>query len=230
MNAIPNNVAIIMDGNGRWAKQKNKPRNYGHKKGAENVNKIVEYAFRRGVKVISLYAFSAENWARPQEEVEGIMNLLRVYLNKYVKKLCKNNIRLTILGDTTAFPEDLQKLIALRTSETENFTERYLNIAINYGGRQEIIKAVKEMVSLGEEICEQNLEKHLYTHLTGDPDLLIRTSGELRLSNFLTYQTAYSEFYFTPVYWPDFNEEEFDKALESYAMRKRRYGGLDKDD
>ena len=226
--AVPNNIGIIMDGNGRWATAHGKPRTYGHKKGAENVNRIVEYAMKRGVKVISLYAFSTENWSRPKEEVDEIFRLLRLYLNKYIKKLCKNGVRLKVIGDTSVFPEDLKKLIKEREEETEKYTEHYLNLAINYGGRQEIVNAVKELVDAKEEITDQNIQKHLYTSMTGDPDLIIRTSGEYRTSNFLLYQSAYSEYYFTDVYWPDFNEAEFDKAIESFSKRKRRFGGLDK--
>ena len=221
-----NHIAIIMDGNGRWAKERNAPRSYGHKKGSEQVNKIVEYAFKRGVKVISLYALSCENFSRPQEELDNLFALLKKYFKKNLKTLIKNEIRLEVMGDISVLPEDLIEIITSAKEKTKSFDKNVLNIALNYGGRQEIVKAVKELVESGEEITDKNIQSHLYTANIGDPDLIIRTSGEIRLSNFLLYQSAYSEMYFTSVLWPDFNEEELDKAIESYNGRQRRFGGI----
>ncbi len=215
-----------MDGNGRWAEKRSKSRKFGHRKGTANINKVVEHAFERGVKVISLYAFSCENWSRPQDEIDEIFRLLEVYFNKYIAKIVRNKVRIAIMGDISRLPENLQEIITEKCKITEQFTEKTLIIALNYGGRQEIVKAVNEMIANGEEITVDGISKHLYTSPYGEPDLIIRTSGEYRLSNFMLYQGAYAELYFTDVLWPDFHEKEFDEALESYSNRNRRYGGL----
>lgn len=226
-NTVDNlHVAIIMDGNGRWAQNRKKPRSYGHNQGSKNVEKISDYAFNNGVKTLTLYAFSCENWSRPKEEVDELMRLLKIYLNKFIKKLIKNEIRLFVSGDTTAFSADLKKVINNGLEKTKNFSNHVLNIALNYGGRQEIVTAVNKLVKDGEEISVDNISKNLYTADFGDPDLIIRTGGELRLSNFMMFQSAYSELYFTDVLWPDFDGTELQKALDEYKTRNRRYGGL----
>ena len=219
-------VAIIMDGNGRWAINRKKPRSFGHKKGSDNVEKIADSAFNNGVKTLTLYAFSCENWSRPKQEVEELMRLLKVYLNKFIKKLVKNGIRLNISGDTSVFNDDLKSVIKDGLEKTKNNTAHVLNIALNYGGRQEIVMAVNKLIDNNEEITIEGISKNLYTYEFGEPDLIIRTGGECRLSNFLTFQSTYSELYFTDVLWPDFNEEDLKKALNEFYNRNRRYGGL----
>ncbi|MBQ7236842.1 MAG: di-trans,poly-cis-decaprenylcistransferase [Clostridia bacterium] len=221
---VPSHVGIIMDGNGRWATAKGQKRSYGHKHGSANVDNIVTHAFKRGVKSLTLYAFSAENWARPKEEVDELMKLLKAYLKKFAKKLYKNDVRLIVIGGREELSEDLRKAISEVEEKSKDNKSNILNIAINYGGRQEIVNAVKRLIEKGEEITVNGISENLYTSLSGDPDLIIRTGGELRLSNFLLYQGAYSELYFTDVLWPDFNEIEFDKAMEEFGHRKRRFG------
>ena len=221
---IPRHVGIIMDGNGRWATARGKKRSYGHKIGSENVDKIVTHAFNSGVFALTLYAFSSENWARPKEEVEELMRLLKDYLKKFAKKLYKNDIRLIVIGGREELSSQLNDAISEVEENSKNNRSGILNIAINYGGRQEIVNAVKKLIASGEEITTCGISKNLYTAESGEPDLIIRTGGELRLSNFLLYQGAYSELYFTDVLWPDFNESEFDKAIEDFGHRKRRFG------
>ena len=223
---IPEHVGIIMDGNGRWAQNLGKKRSYGHKVGSANVDKIVSHAFSIGVKALSLYAFSSENWARPKEEVDELMRLLKVYFTKFLKKVLKNNVRLSVMGDLSKLTPELQDIIKKDVEESAKNTGSVLNVAINYGARQEIVRSVKTLIENGEDITEENISKNLYTASFGEPDLIIRTGGELRLSNFMLYQGAYSELYFTDVLWPDFNEEEFDKAILSFGERKRRYGKI----
>ena len=227
MEKIPNHVGIIMDGNGRWAKMRGKNRSYGHRVGSNNVDRVVSYAFNRGIRTLSLYAFSSENWARPKEEVDELMRLLEVYFKKFIGKVLKNNIKLCVMGDVTALTEKLQKIIFDAEEKSKNNTDFTLNIAINYGARQEIVTAVKKLIQDGREITEQGILDNLYTSSFGEPDLIIRTGGELRLSNFMLYQGAYSELYFTDVLWPDFDENEFSKAIESYSNRKRRFGKVE---
>lgn len=219
-------VAIIMDGNGRWAQNRKKPRSYGHKIGSDNVEKISDFAFSNGVKTLTLYAFSCENWARPKAEVDELMRLLKVYLKKFTKKLVKNQIRLYIFGDVSAFSTELKEVINEGLEKTKNFDKNVLNLALNYGGRQEIVYAVNKLIKNGEEITTENISKELYTAEFNDPDLIIRTGGEIRLSNFMMFQSAYSELYFTDVLWPDFNGEELLKALNAFKNRNRRFGGL----
>ena len=223
---IPAHVGIIMDGNGRWAHLRGKNRSFGHRAGTANVERIVEYAFNRGVKALTLYAFSSENWARPEKEIDTLMRLLERYLKKFVGKMTKNGIRLKIIGDTSVLSEGLQSTISDVEKTTEKNAAGILNIAVNYGARQEIVKAVKEIAAKGEEISTESISEHLYTFGSGEPDLIIRTGGELRLSNFMLFQGAYSELYFTDVLWPDFGEKEFDKAMESFSKRQRRYGAI----
>ena len=223
---IPNHVGIIMDGNGRWAKLRGKERSYGHKIGSNNVEKIVAHAFKSGVTALSLYAFSSENWSRPKAEVDELMRLLKVYFKKFIGKLLKNDIRLMVMGDLSVLDAELQKVINEAIEKSSTNTGATLNIALNYGGRQEIVRAVNSLLQDGKEITVEGISSRLYTAPIGEPDLIIRTGGELRLSNFMLYQGAYSELYFTDVLWPDFNEKEFDKALEEFGKRNRRYGNV----
>ncbi len=223
---IPLHIGIIMDGNGRWAKLRGKKRNYGHRKGTLNVEDVTLHAFDRGVKVVSLYAFSSENWKRPKEEVDGLMDLLREFFKKYITRFIKKKVRLRIMGDVTALADDLQETIKRVMERTKSYEDRTLNIGINYGGRGEIVKAVNEILSEGKTVTEEEISAHLYTCDLGEPDLIIRTGGELRLSNFMLYQGAYAELYFTDCLWPDFKEAELDKALEAYALRQRRFGDV----
>lgn len=230
---IPQHVAIILDGNGRWAKSKGMPRNYGHTMGAKNVEVICKAAHDMGISYLTLYAFSTENWNRPDSEVSALMKLLNSYLKNCIKTAAKNNMRVRVIGDVTALDETMQRQIAeLEEASKENDGLNF-QIALNYGSRDEMMRAVKKMVEDHDagkiavsEINEQSFERYLDTHDIPDPDLLIRTSGEQRLSNYLLWQLAYSEFYFTKIPWPDFSPEELKKAVEEYSNRDRRYGGL----
>ena len=222
---IPQHVAIILDGNGRWAKAKGMPRNYGHVQGAKNVEKICEDAYYMG----TVYAFSTENWKRSKDEVDALMTLLRNYMKTCVKTAKKNHMRVRVIGDKSGLAEDIQASIAKLEEESKDQDGLNFTIAINYGSRDEICRAVKKIVAEGiapEDITEQVISDHLDTAGIPDPDLLIRTSGELRLSNYLMWQLAYTEFYFTDVPWPDFNKAELEKAIEKYNGRDRRYGGV----
>ena len=221
---LPNHIGIIMDGNGRWAKMRGKERSYGHKVGSENVDRIVSYAFERGIKVMSLYAFSCENWQRPKAEVDELMRLLDVYMKKFIKKVLKNDVRLSVMGDIEKLSPSLQESIKKAMQDTENKQNFVLNIGINYGGRQEIVNAVNKLVKDGKDITVESISENLYTAPFGEPDIIVRTGGEYRLSNFMLFQGAYSELYFTDVLWPDFNEKEFDKVLVEYSKRTRRFG------
>ena len=230
---VPQHIAIILDGNGRWAKAKGMPRNYGHAQGSKNVEKICEAAYKMGVKYLTVYAFSTENWSRPKSEVDALMKLLRNYMKTCLKTAEKNRMCVRVLGDKTRLDQDIQTRIAELEEATKNNDGLHFQIAINYGGRDEIIRAVKKLsakVQSGdvspETITADMLEDYLDTAGIPDPDLLIRTCNEQRISNFLLWQLAYTEFYFTPVPWPDFTKEELMKAVEAYNHRDRRYGGL----
>ncbi len=223
---IPSHIGIIMDGNGRWANLRGKKRTYGHKIGSENVDRVVTHAFSLGVKCVSLYAFSSENWKRPKEEVDELMRLLKLYFKRFIGKVLKNNVRLFVMGDRKILTPDIIKVIEEAEKKSEKNTEHILNIGINYGGRQEIVSAVKKLLNDKKEITEENILDNLYTSDFNEPDLIIRTGGEKRLSNFMLYQGAYSELYFTDVLWPDFNEEELEKAIQDFDKRNRRYGGI----
>ena len=221
---IPKHVGIIMDGNGRWATARGKERSYGHKKGSENVDRIVSYAFDQGVKTLTLYAFSSENWARPKEEVDVLMKLLKSYFKKFTKKAVKNGVHLKVIGGREQLSPDLLKVIDQADEKTAENKELTLNIAVNYGGRQEVVRAVNKLIEESKTVTVDNILSRLDTADCGEPDLIIRTGGEYRLSNFLLFQGAYSELYFTEVLWPDFDEKEFDKAIIDFSGRDRRFG------
>ena len=230
---IPVHVAIIMDGNGRWAKKRLMPRNYGHKAGAKVVEQICEDAHELGIKYLTVYASSTENWRRSVEEVTGIMNLLRSYLQDCIERASKNNMRVRVIGDRTALDKDIVEKIEELEEKTSIYDGLNFTIALNYGGRDEIRRAVKEIASdvktgkiNPEDIDEQLISSKLDTNDIPDPDLMIRTSGELRLSNYLVWQLAYTEFYFTDVLWPDFNIEDLKEAIRYFNGRERRYGGV----
>ena len=224
---VPRHVGIIMDGNGRWAKQRGKPRSYGHKKGADVIDEVVTACFERGADAVSLYAFSTENWARPKEEVDAIFGLLGILIDKKLAKLIKNEVKLIISGDISSLPESLRKKCSNAVQKSGKFKGKVLNVALNYGSRAEITRAVNVALGSGRtEITEEDISAGLYTAGLPDIDLVIRTSGEMRLSNFFLWQCAYAEFYFTDVLWPDFHKEELDKAFEWYSHRKRRFGGV----
>lgn len=226
---IPQHVAIILDGNGRWAKSKGMPRNYGHVQGAKNVERICEDAWNMGIKYLTVYAFSTENWKRSKDEVDALMTLLRNYMKTCVKTAKKNHMCVRVIGDKTGLAPDIQKSIENLERESADQDGLNFTIAINYGSRDEIRRAVQKIVSEGirsEDITEDVISDHLDTAGIPDPDLLIRTSGELRLSNYLMWQLAYTEFYFTDIPWPDFTKEELKKAIDKYNSRDRRFGGV----
>lgn len=224
---IPTHVAIIMDGNGRWAKARLLPRGEGHRQGMNRMIDLADYAFSLGVKYLTVYALSTENLSRPQEELDGLFSLFRKYFKKNVKRLLEKNIRIRIIGDVSALPSDIQALIWESEKESENNKAGCINIALNYGARQEIVRACNEAIRRGKEVTVEDFSSLLYTKDQPDPDLIIRTGREKRISNFLLYQAAYSEFYFTDVMFPDFSNAEFDKALADFATRKRRFGKTD---
>ena len=230
---IPMHVAIILDGNGRWAKKRMMPRNYGHSQGSKTVEKICEDAYNIGIKYLTVYAFSTENWRRPKEEVDTLMMLLNSYLDTSLKTSKKNNMRVRIIGDKSGLADSMRKKIEELEEASKNNTGLNFQVAINYGGRDEIVRAVKALsIDLKDEtvavddIDDGVFSRYLDTGDIPDPDLLIRTSGEQRLSNFLLWQQAYTEFYFTDVLWPDFNKEELLKAVEYYSDRKRKFGAI----
>ena len=222
---IPKHVAIILDGNGRWAKSKGMPRNYGHTAGAKNVETVCKAAHDMGIEYLTLYAFSTENWKRPRHEVMALMGLLYEYLEREKEELMKMRVRFHVMGDLAPLSRRLKRKIL----EVENYTSGnpyLLNFALNYGGRDEIVTAVNRLISEGKtEVTKEDIDSALYTAGCPDPDLVVRTSGELRLSNFLTWQTAYSELYFTNTLWPDMTAADVDLAIDAYSKRKRRFGG-----
>lgn len=228
---VPAHIAIILDGNGRWAKAKGLPRKAGHVQGAKNVEKICEEAYKLGVQYLTVYAFSTENWNRPQDEVDALMQLLRNYMKTCLKTAEKNNMCVRVIGDKTRLADDIRESIAQLEEASKDNTGLHFQIALNYGSRDEITRAVKKIakrIEAGElscdDITEEVIEGELDTAGIPAPDLMIRTSGEQRISNYLLWQLAYAEFYFTPVPWPDFTKEELVKAIESYQSRDRRYG------
>ncbi|CUX31033.1 isoprenyl transferase [Clostridium sp. C105KSO13] len=230
---VPQHVAIILDGNGRWAGSRGMPRNYGHAQGSKNVEKICEEAWRMGIKYLTVYAFSTENWNRPKKEVDALMKLLRNYMKTSLKTAEKNDMKVRVIGDIAALDEDIKGRIAELEEASKHNNGLNFTIAINYGSRDEMIRAMKKLAQdcaegkvCPEDINETLYEEYLDTHGIPDPDLLIRTSGELRLSNYLLWQLAYTEFYFTDVLWPDFTKKELEKAIEQYNSRDRRFGGV----
>ncbi len=225
----PAHVAIIMDGNGRWAKKRGLPRAAGHKAGTDNLRRVIEAAAELGIRILTIYAFSTENWQRPADEVNGLMSIFEEVIDRELGELHRNGVRLRHIGRlerlSPAFADKVRAAIAL----TRDNTRLTLNIAFNYGGRAEIVEAVRRIVAEGippEQISDDTVAAHLYTAGQPDPDLIIRTSGEMRVSNFLIWQGAYSEYFITPTYWPDFDKEQLRLALEEYSRRHRRFGGL----
>ncbi|MFH0947556.1 MAG: isoprenyl transferase [Elusimicrobiota bacterium] len=224
---IPKHIAIIMDGNGRWAKKRGLPRLYGHHAGMKSVREIVIAANDIGVGVLTLYAFSTENWNRPKSEIKGLFGLLKLFIKKELGRLHKNNVKVNIIGRLSELPIDIVKLVEEAMEKTSKNTGMILNIALNYGGRQEIVDAVNKIITDGthKKVDEKIFEKYLYTTNLPSPDLIIRTSGESRISNFLLWQSAYSEFYMTSILWPDFKKKNLIEAIDEYQKRNRRFGG-----
>lgn len=233
MKKIPEHVAIIMDGNGRWAKERMLPRTMGHRAGMKNIKLVVEESSNLGIKYLTLYAFSTENWKRPMEEVNALMDLVVEFIDKEFEELNANKVKLNTIGDVSKLPEKSKRAILNAIEKTKNNTGLTLNIALNYGGRDELIKATKEiskLVSQGklkvEEINGEIISDHLYTKGMPDPDIIIRPSGELRISNYLLWQSAYSEFWFSNINWPDFTKADLRRAIFDFQHRDRRYGGV----
>lgn len=233
MDPIPNHVAIIMDGNGRWAERRGLPRKAGHQCGVSNIPRVVELLAQRGVRVVTLYAFSTENWRRPIDEVDSLMAILAEQIEPQTRELHKAGVRIVHLGDMSPLAPALQESIRQAQAVTEHNVGITVNVAFNYGGRDEILQAVRRMLADGvdpESVDESLFSRYLYTDGCPDPDLIIRTGGEQRLSNFLIWQAAYSEYYHTPVLWPDLDAEELERALSAYGQRQRRFGSLDNQD
>ncbi|MBD5499650.1 MAG: isoprenyl transferase [Lachnospiraceae bacterium] len=233
---IPNHVAIILDGNGRWAKSKGMPRNYGHVQGAKTVEVICEEAYKMGIQYLTVYAFSTENWNRPKDEVDALMKLLRNYMKTCLSTAKKNRMCVRVIGDKSGLDEDIRSRISELEESTKNNDGLHFQIALNYGGRDEIVRAVKKIAGMAiegsvaeDDITQQLLSDMLDTKGIPDPDLLIRTCNEQRISNFLLWQLAYTEFYFTETAWPDFSKEELVKAIEAYNHRDRRYGRIEEE-
>lgn len=232
-NKIPAHIAIIMDGNGRWAKERNLPRTMGHRAGMDTIRKIVKESSKLGIRYLTLYAFSTENWKRPQDEVSALMKLVVEYIAKEIDELHKNEVVFNVIGDTTKLPEPCQKSIKSAKEKTKNNKGLTLNIALNYGGRDEIVSGIKKIarkikdgsISV-EDINEDVISNHLFTKGMPDPDIIIRPSGELRISNFLLWQGAYSEFWFSNINWPDFTEKDLKRAIIDFQNRNRRFGGV----
>ena len=230
---VPNHIAIILDGNGRWAKAKGMPRSYGHVKGCANLETVCDYMKELGVKYVTVYAFSTENWKRSKEEVDGLMKLFRSYLKKCIKLADKNKMRVRVIGEISAFDQNIQDSIVHLEEYSQKYDEIYFQIALNYGSRDEITRAVRKIMTdveegkiAPEDMTEEVFASYLDTAGIPDPDLMIRTSGELRLSNYLLWQLAYSELYVTECLWPDFNKEELLNAIRQYNKRERRFGGV----
>ncbi len=230
--SVPEHVGLIMDGNGRWAKSRGLPRLAGHRAGVQRLNEVFRAAVEFGVSILTLYAFSTENWKRPESEVKGLLKILGQTLNEEVDNLHENGVQLRHIGDLTPLPKHLKDPIRSAIELTKNNDRLIVNVAFNYGGRMEVVEAVRNIVREGlppEKITEETISSRLYTAGLPDPDLIIRTSGEMRVSNFLIWQGAYAEYYVTSAYWPDFDKDEFYKALEDFSRRDRRFGGLNED-
>jgi len=230
---LPEHIGIIMDGNGRWAKERGLPRSAGHRQGAKTLEKLTRFAGDIGIRYITYYAFSTENWKRPTKEVESLMKLMIMYLDDYERLLGGEDIRIRIIGKREGLSQEILEKIEIVENATKNNSKITMNIAINYGGREDILNAVKKIASKvekgeisSEDITEEDIQNNLYTHYMPDPDLIIRPSGELRLSNFLMWQSAYSEFWFSDINWPDFTKDDFLKAISDFQKRNRRYGGV----
>ena len=226
MSRLPRHIAIIMDGNGRWAKKRGLPRTAGHKAGAETFRDIATYCKELGMDYLTVYAFSTENWKRPKDEVDTLMNLLEQYLQEAIDTMERDHIRLKVLGDAAALSPKLQRMIARTNDISTHYQGFQTNICLNYGGRAEILRAAQLCATAGEDWTEENFSKYLWSAGIPDPELIIRPSGELRLSNFLLWQCAYSEFYFCDTLWPDFTRADLDKAIIDYQKRDRRFGGV----
>jgi len=228
---IPTHLAIIMDGNGRWAAEKGLPRVSGHQAGTENLREVIEAAVEFGIKYLTIFAFSTENWSRPTDEVQGLMKIFRIMLDRELKNLHENGVQLRHLGCLDRIDETLKKKVDEAIKLTKNNSTLILNIAFNYGGRDEILRAVKQIIEDGRDVNDLDDElfsEYLCTAGSPDPDMIIRTSGEFRISNFMLWQGAYSEWYFTPTYWPDFGKDDLLQAITEYDQRERRYGGIKK--
>ena len=223
---LPVHIAFIMDGNGRWAKRRFRPRAFGHRAGVQNMTKICTHAFKLGVRIVTVYALSTENLSRPKEELDELFDLIRTYFGKKRDKLLEMQVKINVLGDISVLPEDVQRDILEVTEETALYSEGLFNICINDGARQEIVRAVNAAVSYGRFVDEASFKDLLSTSGVPDPDLIIRTGGEVRLSNFLLYQAAYSELYFSKKMWPEFSKRDLERAVENYSSRDRRYGNV----
>jgi undecaprenyl diphosphate synthase len=226
-NRIPEHVAIIMDGNGRWAESRGLPRFEGHKAGTENLRQIIKTSVEFGVKHLTIYAFSTENWGRPKDEVNGLMTILETVIDRELNELNAEGVKICHIGRLEAMPKRVRAKVEHAVQLTAHNDRLILNVAWNYGGRDEIVHAIQEIVKAGttvDQVTEELVSQNMYTQCSPDPDLIIRTSGEMRLSNFLIWQSAYSEWYATATLWPDFNKEEYQKAIDAYGQRKRRFG------
>ena len=233
LDKVPSHIAIIMDGNGRWAKSRFMPRTYGHKAGVETIRKVVKECSRIGVKYLTLYAFSTENWKRPKDEVSALMGLLVKYLRSELEELHRNNVKILTIGDISKLPDACIEELDRAKKETKDNTGLVMSLALNYGGRNDLVNAVRNISQevldgkiSPDDIVDDTIASHLSTNESPDPDLVVRTSGEQRLSNFLLWELAYSEFYFTDIHWPDFDEKELQKAIYAYQSRDRRFGGV----
>lgn len=224
---IPRHIALIMDGNGRWAKKRLLPRSVGHKNGMERMIGLMEHAFDLGVEYMTVYALSTENLRRPKEELEGLFNLIRNHFKEYMGRVCARGVRLRIVGDVSLLPEDVQQILRESEEETAKYEGKGINIALAYGARNEIVQAVNRAIERGEKVTEESFASLLYTAETPDPDLIIRTGKEVRLSNFLLYQAAYAELYFSDKMFPEFSDKELEKAIVEYSARTRRFGKTD---
>lgn len=224
---LPRHIAIIMDGNGRWAKKRMLPRSVGHRQGMERMIGLMEHAFDLGVDYVTVYALSTENLKRPAEELEGLFNLIRNHFKEYMHRICERGVRLRIIGNTSLLPKDVQEILKESEAETAKYEGKGINVALAYGARDEIVRAVNEAVKAGEQVTEESFAKRLYTGEVPDPDLLIRTGKEVRLSNFLLYQAAYAELYFSDKMFPDFSDKALDKAILDFSRRTRRFGKTD---
>ncbi|MBQ7830821.1 MAG: di-trans,poly-cis-decaprenylcistransferase [Clostridia bacterium] len=224
---FPKHIAIIMDGNGRWAKRRLLPRSVGHKHGMERMIGLMERAFELGVEYITVYALSTENLKRPKEEIDGLFNLMRNHFREYIGRVCAKGVRLRAIGDTSLLPEDLQQILKDSEAETAKYEGKGINVAVCYGARDEIVHAVNRAIEKGEKVTEESFANLLYTEGIPDPDLIIRTGKEVRLSNFLLYQAAYSELYFSKKMFPEFSDRDLDKAIKEFSKRTRRFGKTD---